>query len=428
MTATLLNSLLRALLRWGAALVFCLPLRHRTHFWARACGMLFPLLLLAQLLDPLAQSTTLWQQQLLLLVLYVSFFALLGGMIYLCTDINKKGALYCAVWSLLIPQCAYESWCFLELQFTRYGHPLNMASPWAVLVQLLSGAVFFAAVYILLARQLPYKGEYHIGPRQLFSAFFIGILFMVQAAVLDNARAEHTPLSLTVTILIGQFYFITLLYFQSELFKKSAMEKEMNELNLLYERQRQQYQVARQNVQIINRKCHELKVQIADLRRLQPDEATTQSLDEAEQAARMYDANAATGNEVLDVVLTEKSLLCEAQRIRLNCVADGTCLAAIEPGDLYALFSNLLDQAIDAAAQQPNDRRMIDLLVCRRQGFAVINVIGPALSGSQSDHGRRHSYELKVARRVVQKYSGTMATEPRGELFAVKIVLPLTRG
>lgn len=65
MTTSLLNSLLRALLRWGAALVFCLPLRHRSHFWARACGMLFPLLLLAQLLDPLAQSTTLWQQQLL---------------------------------------------------------------------------------------------------------------------------------------------------------------------------------------------------------------------------------------------------------------------------------------------------------------------------------------------------------------------------
>ena len=138
----------------------------------------------------------------------------------------------------------------------------------------------------------------------------------------------------------------------------------------------------------------------------------------------MYDANAATGNEVLDVVLTEKSLLCEAQRIRLNCVADGTCLAAIEPGDLYALFSNLLDQAIDAAAQQRDtNRRMIDLLVCRRQGFAVINVIGPH-PAEQSDHGRRHSYELKVARRIVQKYGGTMATEPREALFAVKIVLP----
>ena len=28
----------QALLRWGTTLVFCLPLRHRAHFWARACG------------------------------------------------------------------------------------------------------------------------------------------------------------------------------------------------------------------------------------------------------------------------------------------------------------------------------------------------------------------------------------------------------
>ena len=430
MTATLLNSLLRALLRWGAALVFCLPLRHRPHFWARACGMLLPLLLLAQLLDPLAQSTTLWQQQLLLLVLYVSFFALLGGMIYLCTDINKKGALYCAVWSLLIAQCAYESWCFLELQFTRYGRPLNMASPWAVLVQLLSGAVFFAAVYILLARQLPYKGEYHIGPRQLFSAFFIGILFMVQAAVLDNARAEHTPLSLTVTILIGQFYFITLLYFQSELFKKSAMEKEMNELNLLYERQRQQYQVARQNVQIINKRCHELKLQIAALRQMSgaasdpPDPELKAHIDEAEKAAQLYDASRNTGNEVLDVVLTEKSLLCESRRIQLNAVTDGSCLGFFEASDLYALFANMLDHAIESAVQVPEpERRCIDLLVCTRQSFVVVNVISPDRPPEAADTRATH-YAVKVTNRIVQKYKGTLTTESQNGFFAVKIIFP----
>ena len=290
MTTSLLNSLLRALLRWGAALVFCLPLRHRSHFWARACGMLFPLLLLAQLLDPLAQSTTLWQQQLLLLVLYISFFVLLAGMIYLCTVINKKGAMYCAVWSLLIAQCAYEGWCFLELYFSRHGHPLNMTSPWAVLVQLLSGTVFFGVVYALPARQLPYKGEYHIGPRQLFSSFFIGSLFMVQAAVLSDTSIDSWPPSLVATLVTGQLYFLTLLYFQTELFKKSAMEKEMNALNLLYERQRQQYQVARQNVQIINKRCHELKVQIADLRKLSPEAVPEERNEEAERAARHYDA------------------------------------------------------------------------------------------------------------------------------------------
>lgn len=294
-------------------------------------------------------------------------------------------------------------------------------------VVLLSGAVFFAAVYILLARQLPYKGEYHIGPRQLFSAFFIGILFMVQAAVLDNARAEHTPLSLTVTILIGQFYFITLLYFQSELFKKSAMEKEMNELNLLYERQRQQYQVARQNVQIINKRCHELKVQIANLRKLSPEAVPPECIDEAERAARLYDANRNTGNEVLDVVLTEKSLLCESRGIQLNAVANGSCLGFFEAGDLYALFANALDHAVESAVQTSRPEcRVIDLLVCVRQGFVVVNIISP-LRPPEQQANRSAQYELKVIRRIVQKYKGTLTLEEQGEFFAEKIIFPLQK-
>ena len=180
------------------------------------------------------------------------------------------------------------------------------------------------------------------------------------------------------TILIGQFYFITLLYFQSELFKKSAMEKEMNELNLLYERQRQQYQVARQNVQIINKRCHELKVQIANLRKLSPEAVPPERIDEAERAARLYDANRNTGNEVLDVVLTEKSLLCESRGIQLNAVANGSCLGFFEAGDLYALFANALDHAVESAVQVSRPEcRVIDLLVCVRQGFVVVNIISP---------------------------------------------------
>ena len=48
--------------------------------------------------------------------------------------------------------------------------------------------------------------------------------------------------------------------------------------------------------------------------------------DEAERAARLYDANRNTGNEVLDVVLTEKSLLCESRGIQLNAVANEMCI------------------------------------------------------------------------------------------------------
>ena len=411
---------LRALLRWCGAVAFCLPLRHRPHFGRRAVLMLLPLIALARVLNPLEQSATLWEQQASLLLLYVSFFVLLGVMIYLCVEIDLRGALYCAVWSLLTAQTAYEGWRLLELVQELRGHPLDMTSHAVLLVQLLTGAAFYLAVCGLLARRLPYKGTYNIGPRQLASSFLIGILFMLQAAVLSNARTGYWPLSLIATMLIGQLYFLTLLYFQTELFKKSALEKEMNALNLLYERQRQQYQVARQNVQIINKRCHELKVQIAALRKLAPDAALAQKIDEAETAARLYDASRNTGSEVLDVVLTEKSLLCESRRIQLNAVADGSCLKRFEAGDLYALFANALDHAIEGAVQvtQP-ERRVIDLLVCMRQNFVVIHVISPA----RDEAGNRTArYELKVLKQIVQKYKGTLTTETENGFFAVKIL------
>ena len=110
---------------------------------------------------------------------------------------------------------------------------------------------------------------------------------MVQAAVLSDTSIDSWPPSLVATLVTGQLYFLTLLYFQTELFKKSAMEKEMNALNLLYERQRQQYQVARQNVQMINKRCHELKVQIANLRKLSPEAVPPERIEEAERAASM---------------------------------------------------------------------------------------------------------------------------------------------
>lgn len=201
----------------------------------------------------------------------------------------------------------------------------------------------------------------------------------------------------------------------------------MNELNLLYERQRQQYQVARQNVQIINKRCHELKVQIANLRKLSPEAVPPECIDEAERAARLYDANRNTGNEVLDVVLTEKSLLCESRGIQLNAVANGSCLGFFEAGDLYALFANALDHAVESAVQTSRPEcRVIDLLVCVRQGFVVVNIISP-LRPPEQQANRSAQYELKVIRRIVQKYKGTLTLEEQGEFFAEKIIFPLQK-
>ena len=414
----------RALLRWTAAVAFCVPLKHRPHARLRALGAdvwEYPCIATA------AQSTSFHELQFSLLTLYVAFFVLLGMMIYACVETDKKSALYCAVWSLLASQTAYECWHLVEVFFEWRGTPLDLRSLPVMLAQLAAGAFFYFVICTTLSRKMSYKGVYNIGPRQLTSAFFIGILFMFQAALLSGGQVVALDRSLVMTMFVGQFYFLTLLYFQTEVFKLSAMQKEMDTLNLLYERQREQYQVARQNVQIINKRCHELKLQIAALRQMSSAPADPElkaHIDEAEKAAQLYDASRNTGNEVLDVVLTEKSLLCESRRIQLNAVTDGSCLSFFEASDLYALFANMLDHAIESAVKVPEpERRCIDLLVCTRQSFVVVNVISPDRPAESADTRAAH-YAVKVTNRIVQKYKGTLTTESQNGFFAVKIIFP----
>ena len=415
------------LLYWGALTAFCLPLRRREDFRVRLALSLLPLLLLTPLYSLGFRNVSPEEQWIAAPLVFAISILLLAGLVAFCVETDWSGAVYCAVWCAISAQLISELWN-VWVWFLRERFPLTEIwmrySAARLLLVILFTAGCCTGIRFTIARSMPFHKMYHVGPRQMSSALILGLMFTWMFVFLMSKNRAGEPLSTVGIEVVCQFYCLTLMYLQTELFKKSAMQKEMDTLNLLYDRQRQQYQIARQNVQIINRRCHELKVQIADLRRMGVDAAFQKSLDEAETAARLYDAGANTGNEVLDVVLTEKTLLCESRKIQLNAVADGSCLRHFEPSDLYALFANALDHAIESAVHiQQQDRRVIDLLVCVRQSFVVINVISPEREVQMGDN-RTLNYEIKVIKRIVQKYKGTLTTETRGGFFAIKIIFP----
>ena len=414
-------------LYWGTLTAFCLPLRRREDFRVRLALSLLPLLLLPPLYSLGFRDVSPEEQWIAVPLVFAISILLLAGLVAFCVETDWSGAVYCAVWCAISAQLISELWN-VWIWFLRERFPLMEIwmrhSAARILLVILFTAGCCTGIRFTIARSMPFHKMYHVGPRQMSSALILGLMFTWMFVFLMSKNRAGEPLSTVGIEVVCQFYCLTLMYLQTELFKKSAMQKEMDTLNLLYDRQRQQYQIARQNVQIINRRCHELKVQIADLRRMGVDAAFQKSLDEAETAARLYDAGANTGNEVLDVVLTEKTLLCESRKIQLNAVADGSCLRHFEPSDLYALFANALDHAIESAVHiQQQDRRVIDLLVCVRQSFVVINVISPEREVQMGDN-RTLNYEIKVIKRIVQKYKGTLTTETRGGFFAIKIIFP----
>lgn len=75
-----------------------------------------------------------------------------------------------------------------------------------------------------------------------------------------------------------------------------------------------QFQIEKDIIDLINVKCHDLKHQISALNGvIPPDEVKA-----LQETVNIYDSIFKTGNHALDIVLTNRSLLCEKKGITLT--------------------------------------------------------------------------------------------------------------
>ena len=144
---------------------------------------------------------------------------------------------------------------------------------------------------------------------------------------------------------------------------------------------------------------------------------------------------ARTGNEALDVILTEKSLVCVGKDIRLTCLIECNRIEFMRDGDLYALFGNVLDNAIDAASEiQDKDKRCVSLNV-RNVGNMIsistenyfvgdLNFGADGLPRTKKSADEGHGFGMLSIKGVVNKYGGTVSVVTNGNIFRINILIP----
>lgn len=410
---------------WLACVSYLIPLRKRRHPVIRAVGMLALSLAAGGALS-LIQPMPIWVPLAAIFGLSILFFLV-------CGDMPLSGALYAAVWAQLSQQLTAETYLLI---FWIVSPKVNWKPyVWFGVFILLFG-IAYTSITFTVARWMPTQGKYIVGPRQLsllmlFHAIFETLCWLLFSGMDISSAGFLYPLSLW----LAQCYCATMLYFQYALFSKSAMKKELEILNALWHQKEEQYQLSKETIAIINRKCHDMKHQLAAVRTMPGTEDRERYLQETEKSIGIYDAMFQTGNEVLDTVLTEKSLYCEAHGIRLGCVADGTQLAFMDPVDIYAIMGNALDNAIDGVQQlNEPEKRMIDVLIYREHKFLILQVTNPiegklkfrdGLPISTKPRDGYHGFGLKSIRHTVAQYDGiTLVNTERG-FFTLKILIPL---
>ena len=407
---------------WISCLVFLLPLRRKTHFKVRLILSGAVCVLILSGVYYLIENLTDWSYWGQVPLLFITYFSAVL-IFYSCVKGKGFGLWYCGVWGTM------TFLLVLETSYVLCSPLLGDLGNW--LLKILFSVAVNVAIGLTLARWMPEKGQYQIGPRQMVSAWVFCIMsenLFIYAKVDPGAALFNIVL---------QFYCITLLYLQSALFKKSSMRKELETIQLLWHQQKGQYQLSKETIELINHKCHDLKHQVQAIRAVKDEKERETYLEKIEKSVQIYSAIVRTGNEILDTILTEKSLICENSGIHINCVADGSLLAFMNPVDLYTLFGNALDNAIEAVRKlESKEKRVIDIMLYERQSFLMLQIVNPMCGEVKFEEGLPlttkakngyHGYGMKSMLHTIQKYEGHLTTEVKNGCFYFNVMLPLER-
>lgn len=407
---------------WISCLVFLLPLRRKTHFKVRLILSGAVCVLILSGVYYLIENLTDWSYWGQVPLLFITYFSAVL-IFYSCVKGKGFGLWYCGVWGTM------TFLLVLETSYVLCSPLLGDLGNW--LLKILFSVAVNVAIGLTLARWMPEKGQYQIGPRQMVSAWVFCIMsenLFIYAKVDPGAALFNIVL---------QFYCITLLYLQSALFKKSSMRKELETIQLLWHQQKGQYQLSKETIELINHKCHDLKHQVQAIRAVKDEKERETYLEKIEKSVQIYSAIVRTGNEILDTILIEKSLICENSGIHINCVADGSLLAFMNPVDLYTLFGNALDNAIEAVRKlESKEKRVIDIMLYERQSFLMLQIVNPMCGEVKFEDGLPlttkakngyHGYGMKSMLHTIQKYEGHLTTEVKNGCFYFNVMLPLER-
>ena len=212
---------------------------------------------------------------------------------------------------------------------------------------------------------------------------------------------------------------------------QSYYRTRMTIMEQIVNHERKQYQQMKENIDIINMRCHDLKHQLDDF----SGKLTNSEIESLRDAMNIYDRNIKTGSEVLDVVIYLSQLTCEKEGIELTCLADGSALEFMNTSHIYSLFNNAIGNALEAVRKLEDwQKRVVSVSVTECSGQVVIEVTNffdgvLAQSGGRPRSTKRdtsrHGFGIMSMRYVAEQYGGFLSIQTQRDIFNLRISIPM---
>lgn len=371
---------------------------------------------------------------------FATILILLLAMVLFVTESTLWAAAFCAVVGYTVENLGAS---FGEL----LGQLLRMARlnvglfSNAFFRSVLCCAIIYALFYVIVIRRMRNKAL-EIDPSKTSFVLVFGVVLIniVFDMAVKYVRAYSVPTGFSLifrTVQIAVCFYALMLEFEMIYNRHLILEAATTE-RILHDRE-QQYALSRENIEAINIKCHDIRHQI---RHIEDDNTDTRVvdktvLDDIAHQVSIYDSTVHTGNNALDTILTEKSLLGEREHITLGCIVDGHALDFMSDTDLYSLFGNALDNAFEAVrALEDEDERNISLLVKQAAGMVSIHIENYYAGDVRFENGipvttkedkRNHGYGIKSMHIITQRYGGSLTMGTEDQTFYLNVLIPVPK-
>lgn len=428
----------------AAEVLFCLslPPRKYSYFFVGLGACLFVALPgLIQLLTgvPFYNNPSLMAGSFNFSFILVFVFSLI--MIALCFKVSFSELLFLGAGAYVIQNLMYDSlWLIKQLFFSDAASYLTYDSlsifnndTSGLVLDIMSVFIIaagYAATYFAFIRHWARKHRPKIDSKFMIVFLFATLLLLnyISWWASDSAQANIALIILLIATSV------LLLIIQFGMFERVHITEEKEIAEHIARAVSRQQQMSKETIELINIKSHDLKRSLAAIRLENDINAREKSLQETEKAIESYDSLIKTGNHSLDIILTEKKLFCESNKIEFTYIVDGQSVEFIDGIDIYILLGNALDNAIESVMKEDECNRIITVNISRKNLLVLINIenycsreikfidgLPQTTKGDKSYHG----FGVRSIVRITEKYKGNFVARQANNRFLINIIIPV---
>lgn len=294
----------------------------------------------------------------------------------------------------------------------------------------------FQIVFARVLSLLIIKGNNEKGKWHEITFYVILILFETVVFAYVSYMAQNHAKGIFIILMMAGFVVLDV-YMMYILHKVSSSREAEHEIELMHQQeqlQMQMYLELQKKYDLSRSVTHDVNRHIRSLEKLVEHNSTEkaeQYFIDLHKSINRLNPMVKNQNTMLAIILNTAAEKAETEKIKLDMDIEDFSIAFMRDIDITTIFSNILDNAIEACCELPIEKRKIhitlrnklDLMILRMTNSCVYNTDHEIpIHSSKAGHS---GIGLLNVKNVVEQYDGVMEIIRKDNQFQIAITIPI---